>query len=740
MYPRVFSLLTVILMLTAPLCAQEVIGFTLIDASKDREIRTLRDGDTINFKKEGPALNIRADVGGKVGSVRFELNGGQWTKTETAPPYSIAGDTQGNYGAWTPSPGQYRLTAVALADGSGTRGKARTIAFKVTGTPKRASQRSSSAQALESDIDLGDIPAPVGGTGVVEGDLMEWHCVQVTFAGPSSSEDAKVNPFAHCRLNVTFTNGNKTHVVPGFYAADGNAANSSAKAGNKWRVYFTPDRAGQWRFKASFRTGVNIAINQEPDAGVPTAFDGASGTFRVVKPDKKEADFRAKGLLRYVGEHYLKHAGTGEYYLKGGADSPENFLAYAQFDGTYDASADSGSYKAVGTFIHEYKPHLKDWRPGDPTWKGGKGKEIIGALNYLAGKGMNSVYFLTYNLDGGDGRDTWMWTGPEVRDRFDCSKLDQWEIVFSHMDRLGIMLHVVTQEAENDRRLGGSAGLNQIRRLYYRELVARFGHHLAVLWNLGEENNTSNADRKIIARYIRDLDPYDHPITVHTHNNKAPDYYDGILGDPCFEMTSIQGNMDRYNGWAVVLRQRSAQAGRKWAICGDEQPPASVGVMPDADDPTHDGPRKNALWGNLMGGGSGVEWYFGSRYPHMDIDCEDWRTRDKVWDQTRYALEFFQAHLPFTEMAPDNSLASNPKAYCLAKPGDVYAVYLLDGGTTDLNVAPGTYSVQWYNPRAGGQLLLGSVRRITGPGTKSIGHPPKDSDKDWAVLVRKAKP
>ena len=76
--------------------------------------------------------------------------------------------------------------------------------------------------------------------------------------------------------------------------------------------------------------------------------------------------------------------------------------------------------------------------------------------------------------------------------------MDQWEIVFSHMDRLGIMLHVVTQETENDRNLGGSAGLNPIRKLYCRELVARFSHHLAVLWNLGEENNTPDDDRKVI--------------------------------------------------------------------------------------------------------------------------------------------------------------------------------------------------------------------------------------------------
>ncbi|MHC4748132.1 MAG: DUF5060 domain-containing protein, partial [Planctomycetota bacterium] len=358
MFQRIFfTFFTVVILLTAPLHAQEIVGFTLINASTDQEIRPLRDGETINFKTEGAQLNIRADVRGNVGSVRFEINGGQWTKRETAPPYSIGGDRRGDYDAWTPSPGEYRLTVVPFADGSGAQGKAKTIAFTVVGTPKRAPLRTprpsspSPIQVLESNVELGTIEAPVGGTGVVEGDLMEWHGVRITFNGPSSSETAKINPFLHYRLNVTFTNGKKTYVAPGFYVADGKAAETSAKAGNKWRVYFTPDCDGEWRYKASFRMGVNIAINPEPKAGAPTAFDGASGSFRVSKTNKKAPDFRAKGLLQYVGEHYLKHAGNGEYYLKGGADSPENFLAYAQFDDTYDADADSGSYKAVGTFI-----------------------------------------------------------------------------------------------------------------------------------------------------------------------------------------------------------------------------------------------------------------------------------------------------------------------------------------------------------------------------------------------------
>jgi hypothetical protein len=174
-------------------------------------------------------------------------------------------------------------------------------------------------------------------------------------------------------------------------------------------------------------------------------------------------------------------------------------------------------------------------------------------------------------------------------------------------------------------------------------------------------------------------------------------------------------------------------------IFGDEQAPAGRGVLPDADDPGHDQPRKLALWGNLMGGGAGVEWYFGHRFPHMDIDCEDWRSRDKMWDQTRYALQFFHTHLPFTEMAPANALTSNTQDYCLAKPGEIYAIYLPEGGTTELELETGKYRIDWYDPHKGGELQRGSVSEVSGPGLCSIGEAPVDKDLDWAVLVRSIK-
>ncbi len=573
----------------------------------------------------------------------------------------------------------------------------------------------------------------------ISGELMQWHKVTLTLEGPETGEEATVNPFLDYRMTVTFSNGKQTFTVPGFYAADGNAANSGGLAGNKWRCHFVPSETGKWTWSASFRKGINIAVNDLPMAGKASFFDGETGFFKVGPSDKTSPDFRAKGTLQYTGGHYFQFAHTKEYFLKGGADSPENFLACDEIDGTYDADAGSGSYEHIGGFIHQYMPHVQDWRPGDPAWKDGQGKGIIGALNYLAGEGMNSVYFLTYNLDGGDGRDTWMWTDESERQRFDCSKLDQWEIIFDHMDKLGLMMHVVTQETENDHNLGGSAGLNLVRKLYYRELVARFGHHLALIWNLGEENNTPDADRIEIAAYIRSIDPCNHPITVHTHVNKALTFYDGLLGNDNFEATSIQSMFPNFHNEAVVLRQRSAEAGRKWAIFSDEQGPANKGVLPDADDPTHDIPRKQGLWGNLMGGGAGVEWYFGHQYPHMDINCEDWRSRDIMWDQTRYALNFFHTYLPFWEMTPADQLISAEDDYCFAKEGEVYTIYLRNGGTTELDLSgfDAEFEVKWYNPRIGGSLQFGSMKVVKGGRWRNIGTPPEAQNEDWAVLVKR---
>ncbi len=574
--------------------------------------------------------------------------------------------------------------------------------------------------------------------GVVEGEMRKWHRVSVTFDGPKASEDGAINPFLDYRMTVIFIKGPRRIDVPGFFAADGDAANTSATSGDKWRAYFTPDEVGLWRYEVSFRKGDRIAISSGPDAGEPTAFDGAKGAFKIAPTDKGGRDIRGKGALQYDGTRYWKFAETGAYFLKGGADSPENFLAYADFDDTYRIAANRRSGEAQPNMkIHYYEPHRGDWREGDPAWKNGKGKAIIGALNYLSDKGMNSVYFLTMNV-AGDGKDVWPWTGPVERFRFDVSKLDQWEIVFSHMDYLGLMMHVITQETENDQLLDGGE-LGAERKLYYRELIARFAHHPALVWNFGEENTNTAKQIKAFGDYFHQVDPYKHPRVIHTYPNQYDKVYTPLLGYHWVQGPSLQmGNQKKTHAETIKWINQSAEHLYQWAVCLDEIGPANTGVKPDKDDPEHNDVRYYSLWGNLMAGGAGCEWYFGYKFAHNDLNCEDWRSRENMWRQTRHALDFFERHLPFTEMKSADDLSPDDKDYVFANEGEVYALYAPEASNMSVTLAVGSYSVEWFNPRSGGALQQGSVKHVSGPGLQSLGAPPSDANKDWAALLKKA--
>lgn len=589
-------------------------------------------------------------------------------------------------------------------------------------------------------------PQPVD----LAGALQRWHPVTLTFEGPQASEEGSPNPFRDYRLTVVFTHSATAseHVVPGYFAADGEAAETSATVGSRWRVHFTPHETGRWTYTASFREGTDVAISLDPEAGAPSPFDGATGTFEITETDKTGRDHRGKGMLRYVGERYLRFD-NGTYFVKGGADSPENLLAYADFDGTY-SMADPGQEQAgeaPTAPLHHYEPHAQDANPGDPTWKGDQGKNLLGALNYLAGKGVNAFSFLTMNVEG-DGKDVWPWIAPEARDRFDVSKLAQWDIVFTHADALGLFLHFKTQETENDLLLD-NGDLGPERKLYYRELVARFAHHHALNWNLGEENDlwqerddpTQERIKAYIA-YLHALDPYNHPVVIHTYPGQQEPVYRPLLGEASgLNGVSIQTAFDNVHQETLTWLQASTDAGWPWVVANDEQGHYTTGVKPDGPDSNRDAIRQQTLWGNLMAGGAGVEYYFGYLYPHNDLNAEDWRSRDRVWDEVGHALTFFQEHLPFWEMMPHDALATDAEAYVLAHPlGDLFAVYLPHGGPVRIDLAgySGTYTVRWYDPRQGGALQTGSITRIEGAKAVALGQPPSSGDADWVILIRKA--
>ncbi len=595
----------------------------------------------------------------------------------------------------------------------------------------------------------------------ITGDLKTWHAVTLELEGPSANEsDVYPNPFTDYNMEVTFTHesGKPSYVVPGYFAADGNAAETSATSGKIWRAHLSPDKTGSWNYEVHFTGGKYAALGEKGEPLAP--YNGLIGSFRISGSDKSGPDFRAHGRLQYVRQHYLRFAESGKYFLKAGPDAPESFLAYTDFDNTI-RSGERGPLKT-------WEPHVRDWRRGDPVWKGNRGKGMIGALNYLAESGMNAFSFLTYNA-GGDGQNVWPFIARDDKMHYDVSKLDQWNIVFSHAQSLGLYLHFKLQEQEmDDDRIGHSAELGAVpealdggrlgpeRKLYMRELIARFGHHLALNWNIGEENTQSLQEIRDMAKYIRDTDPYDHHIVIHTFPNWQDRVYSELIGGQ-----SVLTGASLQNGWSVTHQRTlkwvtlSAAEGKPWVVANDEQGPAALGVPPD---PGYEGfsgvaefkqnkydlhdIRKKTLWGNLMAGGAGVEYYFGYQLPQNDLIAQDFRSRHQSWQFCRIALDFFhQKEIPFWRMNSANQLVSfdNGDAYVFAEPNQVYLVYLPEPGEArlDLTYAYGSFSLHWFNPRSGGELQTAVPATVKG-GTEIILETPsmKQGD-DWLAVLRK---
>lgn len=596
-------------------------GFTLINTMTNQE----RDlPKIVTLAEAGTSLTIVAKTGNIfVDDVAFWFDG-KFVCKEEGKPWAIGRNYGTNYFPFAPLaiPGNHTVFAVALVNGKNTG----TISFAftvqksapvsspiivpmeasttspvtveptstpskppVTGAPTRMpfAPPISAPVAVSAPVIAQISPTPPPDTVQILGERKKWHKLTLAFTGPFATEtDIEVNPFMDYRLDVTFTHSTtrKRYVVPGYFAADGNAAETSSSSGNQWHCHFAPDETGLWQFVVSFVTGESVAVNEGVTS---TAFHGESGSFIISPSDKSGRDHRGKGRLKYVGEHHLQFA-EGEWFLKAGVDSPENFLAYEDFDNTPNYL---NRRKAWG-------PHKVDYQLGDPSWKGGKGTGIIGAINYLSNQGLNAFSFLTMNIKG-DDRNVFPYISDTQSDRlrFDVSKLAQWEILFEHADQMGMLMHFKLGERENDALLDGGL-LGNERKLYYRELIARFSHHLALNWNLSEELDNPIDQVKAFADYIKTTDPYKHIIVFHTTPNG--EQYLELTGHPTIDGVSLQDNPSNVFDNTLRWITKSENAGHKWIVSNDEQNSAFDGLVPDTVDPNHDNIREKALWGNIM--------------------------------------------------------------------------------------------------------------------------------------------
>ena len=521
---------------------------------------------------------------------------------------------------------------------------------------------------------VGDVSAaPTSGDNTYLGYLGEytqWSKIEISFNGPdSTANNPATNPFT-VQVDVTFKGPqNQTYVVPAFYDGDGKGGST----GNIWKVRFSPDSAGDWSF---------VSSSPEPKLIMYT------GKFKVtsapVPGAEQIVDLSLLGRLVSGGGHYLRFS-SGKYWVKGGIDDPENFIG-----------------AAIG------------------NWDSKKA-----AIDYLSTKGVNSIYVITNNIDG-DRNDSWPWLGEtpqkakENSDRFDIQKLQQWEDFFSYTQSKGIVLNIVLND--------DSCWHGYNHDLYYREMVARFGYHPGIIWNIGEEANEiySDAEQISLAAKMRSLDPFKHPVTV---NRGSPWPF---IGNPNFDLTSVQvgdGSLDFTNEQLADLNQvvndlrvKSEVAGKSIPVMIDE-----IARVTQVNEVTRYKLRSQVLYPIYLAGGNYELHYYDAYYGTGTLTMQN---LEPMLTDMQFARHFLES-LPFEIMQPCNDMLPDKNVVCFGKAGDLYAIYLPKGGgiTIDLQSVPGSYDASWFDPRTGTEKSIGS---ISGGKLVSLNAP---DNLDWALKL-----
>ena len=313
------------------------------------------------------------------------------------------------------------------------------------------------------------------------------------------------------------------------------------------------------------------------------------------------------------------------------------------------------------------------------------------------------MYILTNNI-GGDENDVWPWLGStpaEARDhagpdsRFDIGKLDEWRIIFEYMQTKGVVPYLVLED--------DSAWTGYDHGRYYRELIARFGYLPALIFNFCEEYNEryTISDALEYLKKLKEMDSFNHPLGIHNINIPNDAYIDAIQVD----FTSIQTHYSdplAHNKLSMDWIERSKERKKRIPVSGFDEP------RPLMD--------RRGWWSAYMGGGT---WEVHVDKPY-DRPMSAWKN---VWHCLGGARAFMES-IPFWEMSSSNHLVKSGKAFCLCKPGEVYALYLPSGGTVTLEMTEDRrYEFDWWNPANGrngdfqkGGHINGGIRSFSSPG------------------------
>lgn len=490
-----------------------------------------------------------------------------------------------------------------------------------------------------------------------------------------------MNPFVDASITGSFAKADGTgrKTIDGF---------CDSADGSLFRIRFMPSSAGDYTYSVTCRQG-------DAETTHTGAFKATAGRRRG--PLRVDPKYPWHFIWEGTGEHYFFN-GTTAFWLMGWRD--ERIIQY---------SID----RLQRLKINRIRVLLS------------------GAANILWGEpvmtGGNFSMFLR----------PWLAQAPNSFDdpkidftRFNVAYWQKWERMLRYArDRdviVSVILDISTHKAQP------AAGSEDERR-YVRYAAARLSAYSNVTWDLGDDLDSFRDETWAheTGTLLMGWDPYRHLASSHPvhreHQDRASDW---------FGFTSIQDWSRTQHALMLEERQIQLKTGRIIPQTneeyGYEDHYPHWAPKPDGDSAET---LRRCAWDIAMAGAYGTAGESARRgvniWPDTGGGWINGRGDDAMVMLKGYEhmVDFFTS-FEWWKTEPHDELA-NHGAYCLAKPGEIYAVYLPAEGTVTVRLEPGDYRAHWFEAFTGATVPLPTIH---GPDWTS---PQSPGWLDWAILIQK---
>ena len=489
------------------------------------------------------------------------------------------------------------------------------------------------------------------------------------------------NPFVGASMDGVFerADGSKRWEVTGFC----DSAN-----GNMFRVRFMPSTPGDYRYTVRYVQGRSVK--------------SATGTFTVVNghrrgPIRVDANNRWHFIWEGTGEHYFLN-GTTAYWLAGWRDDQ---VMYSAIDRLHKLRINRIRVTIAGRENVFF---------GEPVMVGPMWTSFLTAWPATLAE---DIYHPGFDYS-----------------RFDVSHWQKLDRLLKFARDRDVIISLVLDM--NDSRVHPAAGSADERR-FVHYAIDRFAAFSNVTWDLGDDLDSYRDDNwtHTTGTWLKAWDPYRHLATSHPVNNRHQD-----RTSDWFDFTSFQEWSRNQHAFMLGQRKQQERLGRIIPQTNEEYgyedhyPLWSKGPGSESADTL-----RRMAWEIAMAGGYQTAGETARRGTHV------WPDTGGGWMNGRgddtmtmfqgygHMVDFFTS-FEWWKTEPHDEFV-NRGNYCLARPGEIYAVYLPRGGTATVRLQAGRYTARWFNPSTGQITELPPIDRS--PWTS----PPSPTSDDWALLIRK---